>query len=444
MSYGLRVASFLVAIYLPTIAEAQFAPLTFRYEHYLFEVDPDEHALWRATEESWTYLGEEILPPPALRIDGDNIDPLPEGIVRTTQLSWDEAAIRTTLQQQIASLIDREPGSVTIRRNGDDLVEFEGVGLLGREVDLNEAAHLTVEAMQRGVTDIILPMHIIQPEIVIEDSELLNMGISEVIAIGESDFRGSPNSRQHNISVGLDKFNGQIIAPDAVFSFNSILGPVNAATGYLKELVIKGDKTLPDYGGGLCQVSTTAYRGAWEYGFPIDKRKNHSYSVRYYSPEGTDATIYPPYADMRFTNDSPTALLIQTYVDDGRAYFIYYGTKDDRESEVLGPFVWAATSAPADKVEYTTDLPPGVTRKVGGRVPGLRAAWFRIVERSDQESETEGFYSLYEARPSYIQIGVAAAPVPVADVKEEAVVVTPKATTNSWINRFRRPERRQR
>jgi len=286
-------------------------------------------------------------------------------------------------------------------------------------------------------------MKIVQPEITIEDTELLDMGITEVITIGESDYRGSPGPRKHNISVGLEKFNGQIIPPDAVFSFNSILGPVNAATGYKKELVIKGDKTLPDYGGGLCQVSTTAYRGAWEYGFPIDKRKNHSYSVRYYSPEGTDATIYPPYADIRFTNDTENALVIQTHTDDGRAYFIYYGTDDKRKSEVLGPFVWAKRSAPADRIEYTTSLPPGVTRKVGGRVPGLRAAWFRTVQRPEEEtSTTEGFYSLYEARPSYMQIGIAETPA--EEPEEEPVVEKLTKSKRSWINRFRRPTRRQR
>jgi vancomycin resistance protein YoaR len=37
------------------------------------------------------------------------------------------------------------------------------------------------------------------------------------------------------------------------------LGEVDAANGYLPELVIKENKTIPEYGGGLCQVGTTVF-----------------------------------------------------------------------------------------------------------------------------------------------------------------------------------------
>ncbi|MCK5017193.1 MAG: VanW family protein, partial [Candidatus Peribacteraceae bacterium] len=227
------------------------------------------------------------------------------------------------------------------------------------------------------------------------------------LSIGESNYRGSPYNRMHNIAVGLNKFNGTLIQSGAVFSFNKILGPVSASSGYKQELVIKGDKTLPDYGGGLCQVSTTAYRGMWEYGFPILQRTNHSYSVRYYYPQGTDATIYPPYKDVKFLNDTGAAILLQTYTGEDKAYFIYYGTTDNRKSDVFGPFVWAKTSAPADKIEYTTDIPVDTERKVGERVPGLKAAWFRILKKNgDEESLIEPVYSHYEARPRFTQIGI--------------------------------------
>jgi vancomycin resistance protein YoaR len=181
---------------------------------------------------------------------------------------------------------------------------------------------------------------------------------------------------------------------------------VNASTGYWQELVILGERTLPDYGGGLCQVSTTAYRGAWEYGFPITQRRNHSFAVRYYSPAGTDATIYPPSADMKFLNDSGHAILLQTYVDGDNAYYIYYGTDDGRQSEIIGPYTWGSMAPPPDRTEYTTDIPPGTTRKVGERVPGVHAAWFRAVRYPDQEEQIESFYSIYEARPYFLQIGV--------------------------------------
>jgi len=440
---GLAFVLFLAA---PHDAHAAYAPLTIRYEHFLFELDPDDYPAWRYAEEHWTYNGEYFLPPASLRIDGNTIPPLPDGVSHSSFSAWDKGAIQATIDRNIAGVLNRDPGAVTIRKEGDAVV-FEGVGLLGRHVDLAEAANLVVEAMRLGITDISLPVTEIQPQLNIQDTELSQRGIREVVAVGESDYRGSPASRQHNIATGLEKFNGHIIPQGSLFSFNEVLGPVNASTGYKKELVIQGDKTLPDYGGGLCQVSTTAYRGVWEYGFPITKRINHSYSVRYYFPEGTDATIYPPYKDVQFLNDSPGDLLIQTYADDGRAYFIYYGTRDARDAEVIGPYVWDKRSVPADKVEYTTDIPPGTSRKVGERVPGLRAGWLRVLRKGGEE-ELEQTYSLYEARPRFTQIGVTESELP-SQPKEEAVSEesevtqqvesTPSGRPDSWMTRWRRP-----
>lgn len=436
------VSVLLVVSILPEIAEAAYAPLLFRYEHHIFELDPDDYPAWRSTEERWSYFGEPFLPPAYLRVDGDVVPSLPGGVVRSSNFAWDQGAIRATLDLNIARILDREPRSVTIRTKGDE-IEFEGIGLPGRRVDLAEAAQLTVEALDRGIIDVSLPVSELQPQINVLDTDLQDRGILEVLAVGESDYRGSPLARQHNIATGLSRFNGHIIPKGVLFSFNEVLGSVNASTGYKQELVIKGDKTLPDYGGGLCQVSTTAYRGVWEYGFPIRERRNHSYSVRYYFPQGTDATIYPPYKDVQFFNDSPGDLLIQTHNEDGRAYFIYYGTRDKRRTEVIGPYIWGKTSAPADRIERTTDIAPGTSRKVGERVPGSRAGWLRVVLGEDGEEEQETFYSIYEARPRYTQIGVTEEelnpPVPEEETPKQAVQKKEEPSARpSWFKRWRR------
>ena len=424
-------------------ASAAFAPITYRYQHHLFEIDPDNHPEWRASTEVWHLQGKEVQPPARLRVDGDELPELPEGLQKSESYQWIPAAIEATILGEIGQYLNRPARSVTISRGLDGAVHFEGVGISGRRVRLDDAAQLTLQALFEGVTDIMLPVEELPATVTVHAPELKEKGIHEVISVGESDFRGSPANRQHNISVGLARFNGHLVEQGETFSFNEVLGPVHAGTGYRQELVIKGDKTLPDYGGGLCQVSTTAYRGMWEYGFPIDQRINHSYSVRYYSPEGTDATIYPPYKDVKFTNDSPSAVLMQTHVEDGRAYFIYYGTKDNRESELVGPFIWGRTGVPADRVEYTTDIPPGTSRKVGDRVPGLKAAWFRLLKKDNaEEYAIEPSYSSYEARPRYTQIGVTseelAAPENTEAPEDAAVQSNEAAVQEEPANNFRR------
>src|SRR6185369_9524297 len=110
-------------------------------------------------------------------------------------------------------------------------------------------------------------------------SDTNNLGINELVAVGESDFKGSPKNRIHNVTVGTDKFNGLIIDKGEEFSFNKYLGDVDEEHGFLPELVIKATGTVPEFGGGLCQVSSTTFRAAMNAGLTITERRNHSYAV---------------------------------------------------------------------------------------------------------------------------------------------------------------------
>ncbi|MBD3300398.1 MAG: hypothetical protein GF347_03525 [Candidatus Moranbacteria bacterium] len=174
----------------------------------------------------------------------------------------------------------------------------------------------------------------------ISKENLSALGIESLIGLGKSNFKGSPKNRRHNIAVGASKFNGVIIKPGEVFSFLDILGPVDASTGYLPELVIKNNKTVPEYGGGMCQVSTTSFRGAVAAGFEIQERRNHAYPVQYYAPQGTDATVYIPSPDLKFKNNTLSNVLVQTKVVGNELIFEYYGTDDGRKVETLGPFIY--------------------------------------------------------------------------------------------------------
>lgn len=423
----LAIALGSVSMWLAQPATAAFAQaITYSHKHHLFTVYPASQREWRTGDTQWTYRG---VPAQPTFCDADCADVLvPEGWQRAPAEGWNRGAIAATITSVVAAELDRVAGHVIITRDGTGSVAFSGAGLTGRSVDVPWAVDLTIRALEEGIGNVVLPVTETQPTIDVRDSALRAMGIREVVTVGESNFTGSPANRQHNIKVGLSKFSGVLIPQGATFSFNEALGPVNAATGYLRELVIQGDRTVPDYGGGLCQVSSTAYRGIWEYGFPIVQRKNHSYTVSYYSPQGTDATIYPPNVDLKFMNDSPGALLLQTFVDDDfHAYFVYYGTRDARQSEVFGPFTWGTTPAPPDKkIEYTTEIPPGTEKKLGSKVPGMRTSWFRSVTMPEADPVITETYSAYEARPLFYQVGVT--PEEMARLTAPALIELP-----SWL-----------
>lgn len=182
-----------------------------------------------------------------------------------------------------------------------------------------------------------LPTKKIQPEI--RSDEINKLGIKTLIGQGKSDFKGSTKSRMHNIKVATKRYEGLLIAPGQEFSFVETLGPVDGEHGYLPELVIKHDKTEPEFGGGICQVSTTAFRAAIYSGLEITARKNHAYPVQYYSPHGMDATIYIPRPDLKFKNNTPGHILIQTEIIGTELIFNFYGTSDGRKVEVDGPHI---------------------------------------------------------------------------------------------------------
>ncbi|HEX3095907.1 MAG TPA: VanW family protein [Patescibacteria group bacterium] len=223
----------------------------------------------------------------------------------------------------------------------------------GKALDRYDSTLKIIDALSHGTTTVDLIVRTTQPRTSL--GSLNDLGINELIGRGESKFNGSPSNRRHNIKVGVAKMTGIIVKPGEIFSFNKYLGSVEAADGYLPELVIKGDKgTIPELGGGLCQVSSTAFRAAMHAGLPIVERRNHAYAVQYYSPQGSDATIYPGVVDLKWTNDTGHSILIWPhFVDDNYLIFDYYGSYDGRKVQLDQPYAYDKQSDGSMKATWT-------------------------------------------------------------------------------------------
>ena len=185
---------------------------------------------------------------------------------------------------------DHKGQVVEIQLNEDGDVVFEGVPHDGYEIEFERLVHLLNKAIASGEVNVRVPAQKVFSEVVAHP-DLQSRGIREIVAIGESNFAGSSSARRQNILAAAKKFNGHIIKQGTRFSFNKILESVKEADGFVKELVIKGNKTEKELGGGVCQVSTTVYRAAFSGGFLIVVRRTHSYAVLYYKPYGLAATI---------------------------------------------------------------------------------------------------------------------------------------------------------
>ncbi|MDD5084061.1 MAG: VanW family protein [Candidatus Moranbacteria bacterium] len=211
----------------------------------------------------------------------------------------------------------------------------------GRGLDKEKSVSLITEALAngtlKGAQTLSLPVIVLKPSVTSSDAD--KFGITELIGEGSTNFAGSPKNRIHNFKRAIEQFNGIMIAPNEEFSFVNFLGDVDGEHGYLPELVIKQNKTEPEFGGGICQVSSTIFRAAIYSGLKITARRNHAYPVSYYKPYGMDATIYIPRPDLKFTNNTPGYILMQAVIDGTKLTFRFYGTSDGRTTEVDGPHI---------------------------------------------------------------------------------------------------------
>ncbi len=318
------------------------------------------------------------------------------GLNRESVLAWLE-----TIAQEVA--LPALDAKFTLA--GNKVTEFQA-SQTGKKLDVETSYNLLTEALLAGSGGpISLPIIIREPDVDIGDVN--NLGIKELIGRGTSNFAGSPKNRRTNIAVGAKSLNGIIIEPAEEFSMLKALGPIDGEHGYLQELVIKGNRTIPEYGGGLCQIGTTAFRVALNSGLPITQRRNHSYRVVYYEPAGMDATIYDPAPDFRFLNDTGNKILFITKISADNLIFEFYGTDDGRQVVISPnpPAITKITSPGAVKYIETEELAPGEKRLVEKPHNGADTYFkYTVTYPGGEVKETE-FTSHYVAWPETWLIG---------------------------------------
>lgn len=246
--------------------------------------------------------------------------------------------------------------------------------------------------------DIPIPIEIVKPKVTTENVN--NLGIRELLASGNSSFRGSITNRAHNVSLAASKMHGALIAPQETFSFNKTLGDVSKFTGYKEAYIIKDGRTVLGDGGGVCQVSTTLFRALLNSGLSISERHPHSYRVSYYeqgSQVGFDATVYDPGYDLKFKNETENHILIQAFTDpiNMTLRFDLYGTRDNREVTISKPTITKRTPPPPDLYQDDPALPSGVVKQIDWKAEGATVSFSREVRKNGETIISENFRSNY-------------------------------------------------
>lgn len=241
---------------------------------------------------------------------------------------------RTKLEafvRDITAQVGQAPVEPRLNWNNGQLEIFKP-GAPGVGVDVARAVEVVNNAIVTQNRRVELPVETIQPEV--RPETLTSLGIKELVGEGTSYFLNSAEYRITNISAGIALLHGVLIAPGGEFSFNDTVGDdLDERTGFVQGEAIVDNKVVIEYGGGICQDSTTVYRAAFYAGLPITERTSHSSRLDFYEvgeTVGMDAAIFTEIGpDMRFRNDTDHWLLMQGEVDQvaQQVAIRLYGTK---------------------------------------------------------------------------------------------------------------------
>ncbi len=326
----------------------------------------------------------------------DNMDPI------TSQTTFDKEKL-SSWADRLAAEVNKEPTNAKLSFNGKKIV-VEEPAQYGYKINNKQLLEQINSLIDNPEPEISLAVEVDKPPVRADTLEKL--GIKELVGRGETTFYGSSSNRIHNVRTGASRISGALIGPGETFSAAERVGDVEKSTGYLPEYVIKGKETIKEYGGGLCQVSSTLFRAAIRSGFEIVERHPHAYRVSYYEPPiGMDAAIYVPWTDLKFVNNTKNWVLIQYEMSGYQLAFNVYGTNDGRKVSISEPKSGNFQPPPKPIIIKDKTLKPGdkVVEEKGRQGAD---AWFKYKVKKDGEFIiNQTISSHYQAWPAKIRVG---------------------------------------
>ncbi len=290
-------------------------------------------------------------------------------------------------------------------------------GTPGLRLDVARAEELVLGALGRPAAERSLAMPLSEVPSPVTAATLDQLGIGELISVGRSDFSGSAAYRITNIKAGMKLLHGVLLAPGEEFSFNETIGEIDESNGFVEGYAIVQNRTQLEWGGGICQDSTTMFRAAFWAGLPITERWGHSFYISWYDKfafagygdgPGMDATIFTGALDLKFLNDTGNWLLIQSLTDGTTAEVRIYGTDDGRKVSLVGPTTTDRVPAPTDPVYVAEpERPRGSPRQSDTARGGMTIEFTRVIERAGQVIERRSFETKFKPWPNIFEVNPA-------------------------------------
>ena len=163
----------------------------------------------------------------------------------------------------------------------------------------------------------------IRPEITHDD--LANTLFCDVLAEYTATNPSIPGGRDVNLKLSCEKINNIVLLPGETFDYNKALGERTAAAGWKKADGYMGMETVSEYGGGICQASSSLYYCTLIADLEIVTRHCHGF-ISAYMPPGMDATVSWGGPHFRFKNNMEYPIRIEAEANGGKVTVRILGT----------------------------------------------------------------------------------------------------------------------
>lgn len=300
--------------------------------------------------------------------------------------SLDTEAVKSRLDE-VADGIDSDPVNATVVNFDPETASFSyDDGKDGVKVNrdqLYEEALAVLNGEKSGTVEIpaeTIPFDVTEAHL---KNRMQEIGAYETVSTNTAD-------GNHNMQLGMDAINGVILEPGETFSFNNTTGDTTTgALGYRKAVAISGGKKVMEYGGGICQVSTTLYGAALRANMEIVERSNHMWPSTY-CPIGLDATVSYNQLDFKFRNptDYPVYIVAKMTGVNLKVTLYGYQSPDYDTVEIKS---WQTGTIPqiADKYEVDQSLKKDEVKLLMKGNPGRTASAQRIFSKNGKVVKTE-------------------------------------------------------
>ena len=273
---------------------------------------------------------------------------------------------------KIYNEIHREPQDAYVTKDPFEIhPHIEGIDF---EISIEEVKKIIEEPKEQYK----IPLKIISPKITNDD--LGDEAFPQRLSTYSTKFSTANVNRSTNIRISADKVNGVVLMPGEEFSYNNTIGPTTPQNGYKPGAAYIGGKVVTDYGGGVCQTSSTIYNAVLYANLEVTSRISH-YFASDYVPVGRDATVYSPSLDFKFKNNRNYPIKIKAVVNGGTIQVDIFGVKEESDYDVeIESYI---TSYIPAKVEYENDssLAEGteVVKEYGSS--GFRSETYKILKK---------------------------------------------------------------